>query len=130
MLNARRVLRDLEPERHRMSLNELIRQASKEWHGVKLHLPDWSHNSHSLALTVQIPPEEILMHVIINAYWEPLDFELPLAGKTGPWRRWIDTSLDSPEDIVEWRTSREVPGSNYKAEARSVVVLHADLQGT
>jgi isoamylase len=130
MLNARRVLRDLEPERQRMSLNELIRQASKEWHGVKLHFPDWGYNSHSLALTVQIPPEEILMHVIINAYWEPLDFELPSAGKTGPWRRWIDTSLDSPQDIVEWRTSREVPGFNYKAEARSVVVLLADLQGT
>jgi glycogen operon protein len=70
------------------------------------------------------------MHVIINAYWEPLDFELPLAGHTGPWRRWIDTSLDPPQDIVEWQTSREVPGFNYKAEARSVVVLLADLQGT
>jgi isoamylase len=130
MLNARRVLRDLEPERHRMSLNELIRQASKEWHGVKLHLPDWSYSSHSLAATVQIPPEEILMHLIINAYWEPLDFELPLAGKSGPWRRWIDTSLVSPEDIVEWRTAQEVPGSNYRANDRSVVVLLADLQGT
>ena len=129
MLNARRVLRDLEPERHRMSLNELIRQAHKEWHGVKLQLPDWSYNSHSLALTVEIPREEILMHVIMNAYWEPLDFELPLARGTGPWRRWLDTSLDPPQDIVEWRTSREVPGLNYKAEARSVVVLHTDLQG-
>jgi hypothetical protein len=37
---------------------------------------------------------------------------------------------DSPEDIVEWQTSHEVPGSNYKANDRSVVVLLADLQGT
>jgi glycogen operon protein len=127
MLNARRMLRDLEPERHRMSLNELIRQASKEWHGVKLHLPDWSYYSHSLALSAQIPGEEILMHVIINGYWEPLDFELPLVGKTGPWRRWIDTYLDSPQDIVEWGTLPVVPGFNYKAKDRSVVVLLANL---
>jgi glycogen operon protein len=130
MLNARRVLRDLEPERRRMSLNDLIRQASKEWHGIKLHLPDWGYYSHSLALSVQIPPEEILMHVIINAYWEPLSFELPLAGKAGPWRRWIDTSLDPPQDIVAWGSLPEVPGLKFKAEARSVVVLLADLQGT
>lgn len=127
MLNARRVLRDLEPERCRMSLNELIRQSSKEWHGVKLHRPDWSYNSHSLALTVQLPPEEVLMHFIINAYWEPLDFELPLTGITGPWRRWIDTSLDSSHDIVEWGTLPEIPDSIYTAKDRSVVVLIADL---
>jgi hypothetical protein len=34
---------------------------------------------------------------------------------------------DSPEDIVEWQTSQEVPGY-YKANDRSVVVLLADLQ--
>jgi glycogen operon protein len=132
MLNAHRLrcLRDIDPEHHPMSLNELIRQASKEWHGVNLHLPDWSYHSHSLALSIKIPEVEILMHLIMNAYWDPLDFELPLAGKTGSWRRWIDTSLDPPEDIVEWGALREVPGSRYKAKDRSVVVLLADHSGT
>jgi hypothetical protein len=32
-----------------------------------------------------------------------------------------DLPYDSPEDIVEWQTSQEVPGSNYKANDRSVV---------
>jgi glycogen operon protein len=43
--------------------------------------------------------------VILNAYWQPLKFELPLPGSrgAGPWRRWIDTALDSPHDIVEWK---------------------------
>ena len=42
------------------------------------------------------------LHLIMNAYWEPLDFELPHEADREPWRRWIDTSLDSPDDIVPW----------------------------
>jgi isoamylase len=38
----------------------------------------------------------------MNAYWERLDFELPrLDVDCVPWRRWIDTALESPNDIVE-----------------------------
>ena len=64
-------------------------------------------------------------HVLLNAYWEPLEFELPPAsdGARGPWRRWIDTSLDSPHDIVDWALAPLVPGGTYRAESRSVVVL-------
>ena len=45
------------------------------------------------------------MYLILNAYWEPLEFELPAVGDGGgePWRRWIDTSLESPQDIVPWQ---------------------------
>jgi len=127
LLNARRMLRDMEHERGRLSLNQMIRQANKAWHGVKLNQPDWSSHSHCLAFSVEIAKEKMLIHMILNAYWEPLDFELPPAGgKTGnQWRRWIDTSLDSPNDIVEWQASPAVPGVTYRAEARSAVVLFA-----
>ena len=43
------------------------------------------------------------------------------------WRRWIDTALDAPHDIVPWQTAPVVPGCTYRAEARSVVVLFAGL---
>jgi glycogen operon protein len=36
LLNARRALRDEEHERRRLTLNELVREAQKAWHGVKL----------------------------------------------------------------------------------------------
>src|SRR5262249_31157334 len=48
LLTARRVLRDVEHERQRVSLNALIREASHAWHGVKLHRPDWGDGSHSV----------------------------------------------------------------------------------
>jgi len=44
-----------------------------------------------------------------------------------PWRRWIDTSLDSPDDIGQWQTALPVPGYTYRAEAHSVVVLFANI---
>jgi glycogen operon protein len=123
LLNARRVLRDAEPERQRISLNQLLRGVNLVWHGVKLNQPDWSESSHSIAFTVEVG--ELLFHVILNAYWQPLDFELPRLDSAGenPWHRWIDTALDSPHDIVEWETAESVPGHAYRAESRSVVML-------
>ena len=123
LLNARRVLRDAEPERQRISLNQLLRGVNLVWHGVKLNQPDWSESSHSIAFTVEVG--ELLFHVILNAYWQPLDFELPRLDRAGenPWHRWIDTALDSPHDIVEWETAESVPSHAYRAESRSVVML-------
>ena len=90
-----------------MTLNELLRQASKAWHGVKVGQPDWGEHSHSLAFEAELRREGLRVYLILNAYWEPLDFELPPAGDggAGSWRRWIDTALESPEDIVPWRTA-------------------------
>jgi glycogen operon protein len=130
LLNARRLLRDEEHERRRMSLNQMLRQAKSAWHGVKLNQPDWSPSSRSVAFTAEISKEKLLIHLILNAYWEALDFELPPVGNGGgnPWRRWIDTALESPNDIVEWQSSPTIAGSGYRAEPRSVVVLFAGME--
>jgi isoamylase len=130
LLNARRVLRDVEHERQRVSLNQLLRHAQMTWHGIKLGAPDWGHSSHSLAFTARSTMDRTSYHVVLNAYWEPLEFELPAVADRGPhpWRRWIDTFLDSPHDIVEWERAPLVTGHTYRAEPRSVVVLFASLE--
>jgi glycogen operon protein len=120
LLCARRLTRDVEHER--VSLTNFLQAANKAWHGVRLNQPDWGDHSHSLALGAELRGEGLHFHLILNAYWEPLDFELPKV-ETGAWRRWIDTALDSPEDIVPWSTAPTVPGNSYRAGARSVVVL-------
>jgi glycogen operon protein len=58
----------------------------------------------------------------MNAYWEALDFELPVRGEGSgnPWRRWIDTSLDAPGDVVEWQTAPSISAISYPAGPRSV----------
>jgi glycogen operon protein len=127
LLNAHRVWRDVEHERQRVALNQLIRQADITWHGVKLDEPDWRHSSHSVAFTARVTMDRTPYHIILNAYWEPLEFELPSLSDVGrhPWRRWIDTFLDSPHDIVDWERAPPVPGQTYQVESRSVVVLFA-----
>jgi len=130
LLIARRLLRDVEHEQQGMTLSQLIRQANKAWHGVRLHQPDWRECSHSIAFTAELRKERLLFHLLLNAYWEPLDFELPSVdnGDRNSWRRWVDTSLDSPHDIVPWQTAPSVPGCTYRADARSVAVLYASLR--
>jgi len=110
-------------------LTQLIREGIKGWHGIKLNEPDWSEHSHSIALSAGLPAERLLVHCIFNSYWEPLEFELPSAedGDKRSWRRWIDTSLDPPQDIVEWQAAPVVSGRTYRAGPRSVVVLWAGL---
>jgi len=131
LLIHRRLLRDVEEyEGQPMSLNQLLRQCKWSWHGVKLGQPDWSDSSHSVAVTAEIQKGKTLLHLIMNAYWESLDFELPRAGnsKRNPWRRWLDTALDSPYDIVQWKTAPSIPGFTYHAEPRSVVALYAAVE--
>lgn len=127
LLIERRLLRDTQPERERRSLNQLIQQANKAWHGVKLNQPDWSDHSHSLAICAELRKDKLFFYLILNAYWESLDFELPPGegGSRGSWRRWIDTYLDAPQDIVEWQTASPVSAETYRAGPRSVVVLFA-----
>lgn len=95
------------------------------WHGVKLETPDWGENSHSIAFTLHDFPNDASLHIIVNAYWEPLTFELPPLPENSSWRRAVDTSLDSPADLSEQGNEPPVKGSNYQVSARSVVILVA-----
>jgi isoamylase len=132
LLIERRLLRDLEAELHLQTLHQMLQAAIKAWHGVKLNQPDWGDDSRSFAFSAELPKENLLFHLIGNAYWEPLDFDLPPVNTkcADPWRRWIDTSLDSPEDIVSWQGAPSVPGYTYRVGPRSVVVLHATTDST
>jgi len=79
---------------------------------------------------VEMKQERTVVYLILNAYWRPLNFELPHLYSGGPWRRWIDTGLQSPLDIVPWHTAAPNSGATYRAQARSVVVLLAGLKET
>ena len=117
LLAARRSLRDVEHERQRVSLNTFLREANKAWHGVKLNEPDWGDCSHSIALGAELRREGLLFHLILNAYWEPLEFELPTVGdgavaamdRHGPRlagrHRPLADGTDDPRKLVSSRAS-------------------------
>jgi glycogen operon protein len=125
-LIALRMNRSLPVEHLDMTLTELLHQQPVQWHGVKLNAPDWGHESHTLAATVRLVGYPLLLHVIINAYWEALDFELPVLGESQEsWRRCVDTYLDPPADIYGWADAQVVRSSTCRVQSRSVVVLLA-----
>ncbi len=106
-------------------LLDLLHHAWYDWSGVDVDRPDLSDDSHSIALTVRAEPGAL--HLIFNAYWEPLDFALP-DGEVAAngWWRVMDTSLPSPDDIVaDIRHAAAVDSMTYRAESRSVVLLVA-----
>jgi glycogen operon protein len=130
LLCERRLLRTTQHEQERVTLNELISRAKTAWHGTKLYQADWGDNSHTISFLVEMKHARLLVHVIFNAWVEALDFELLNAGGAAakPWRRWIDTSLNSPDDIVSWQDAAPVHGDTYHVGARSTVVLFKDAE--
>jgi glycogen operon protein len=127
LLCSKRLMLNADLDKPYANLSQLLRMAERTWHGVKLGQPDWSNNSHSLALQAQAHGENLIFYFIMNAYWEPLDFELPPAATGNSWKRWIDTSLESPDDIVEWQKSPEIASPSYRAEPRSMIVLYTNV---
>ena len=120
--------RDLPEEQLGMTLSELVHEQPVEWHGVKLYNPDWGYDSHTVAATVRLRGYNLALHLIVNAYWESLDFELPpVDDAQGSWHRCIDTYLESPDDICELADAPQVEGPAYRAQPRSVVLLLANL---
>jgi glycogen operon protein len=116
--------RDLARGERTSTLNDILRQARIEWHGVKLRCPDWSEDSHSLALTASTLDGRFLIHCMVNAYWETLTFELPPApGVHRGWHRAMDTSLEPPQDICDAPDAPSIPDETYRVESRSIVLL-------
>ena len=90
--------------------------ADVTWHGLKLNQPGWDDpNARVLAFTLPGQNAEPALHVMINMYWERLDFELPADRK---WFKAIDTF--TPADAEP-----PVNGPTCPVEGRSIVVLVA-----
>jgi glycogen operon protein len=111
---------------HGMTLNQIIRESYIEWHGIRLNQPDWSPDSHSIAITAWSLSKRIVFYMMMNAYWEPLEFELPpvSGSRARGWRRWIDTYRESPDDICDFAGAPLVKGAAYHVHPHSIVVLH------
>ena len=128
-LIAGRQQRDVSLKDPGLTLNQLLRQAKIAWHGVKLNQPDWGADSHAIALTLRSLRGRFMIHIMANAHWEGLAFEVPpLTEFSGhDWMRWIDTARESPDDICTWDEAVPVLEPMYLVQPRSLVVLVAWL---
>ncbi len=83
-------------------------------------------NRTHLAATSGCSDIPLLLHIIVNAYWEALDFELPVLDEAqGSWRHCIDTFRDPPHDICGWTDGEGLQTSACRVQPRSIVLLLA-----
>jgi glycogen operon protein len=66
--------------------------------------------------------------VILNAYWEPLTFDLPLASTGCTWRRLVDTALPAGQDFCDPPSALPDDPAQYACQARSSVILVEGLR--
>jgi glycogen operon protein len=108
-------------------LLDLLRRVRFAIHGVDGGPADLGHTSHALAMSRTSVDGTARLYLMVNAYWEVLTFTMPPVetAEGAGWRRWIDTTLPSPEDIGHWTDAPAVPGLTYTVGPRSVVALVA-----
>ena len=104
-------------------LNRVLARNSIEWHGVKLHHPDWSASSHSLAVYIHNKINNKLIYVAFNSYWKPLKFELPPVDPAAPWKMVMNTAETSPADITPYPDALEITEPEFTVQSRSVITL-------
>jgi isoamylase len=93
------------------------------WHGTILNSPGFTDPmARALACTIGGIRESGDLHVMMNMYWEPLDFEVPAYAT---WRVAIDTFADAPGDIADPGSERPFTGRRCTVQPRSVIVLRA-----
>ncbi|WP_035663487.1 glycogen-debranching protein [Bradyrhizobium sp. Ec3.3] len=94
--------------------------ADCSWHGTDGN-PELGGGSRSLALHLSgASTGGADIFAMFNAYWEALSFELPTSSI---WKRVVDTSLESPNDIVEEAVAQPYISNAYSVGPRSVAVL-------
>ncbi|MGF1639094.1 MAG: glycogen debranching protein GlgX [Cyclobacteriaceae bacterium] len=106
-----------------LATNMELNQPHISWHGVRPNQPDWSENSHSLAFTIVHPGANEYIHVMLNAFWEPLKFELPKLPEKRRYRQIVNTSLPAPADYSDIESAMYINGQHIVVPDRSVIVL-------
>ena len=95
------------------------------WHGTLLNAPGFDDpNARALAFTIAGFGGEPDLHVMMNMYWEPLDFQVP-GDPERAWRLALDTLQPSPNDIFEPGQRPDFPHQTCTVQPHSIVMLAA-----
>ena len=109
-------------KRHRSLGRSRFWRDDIHWYGVGPEV-DLSYDSHTLSFCLHgASQQDIDIYVMINAYWQALEFTIQEA-QAQDWRRIVDTSLPSPADFVEPGQELVLQDLNYSVKTRSVVIL-------
>ncbi|MGR9012683.1 MAG: glycogen debranching protein GlgX [Gammaproteobacteria bacterium] len=98
--------------------------AEIQWHGTELNKPLWDdREARFLAFTLAgVESNEADLHVVLNMSDQQIGIELPgIANRA--WCLALDTSLQSPQDIVGLQDQKPIRQDCYTVSSRAVVVF-------
>ncbi len=100
------------------------------WHGVELNKPQWDDPSACvLACTLsRVVVEEEDLHMVFNMSDEELTMELPLL-EDQAWYVAVDTSCNTPLDIVEPEQQIPISGSTIQVSPNTIIVCESRVTG-
>ncbi|GGK99665.1 glycogen debranching protein GlgX [Mangrovihabitans endophyticus] len=109
--------------RHRaLRAPEFLTAAEVSWHGTRLGAPDWDDpQARALAYTLSGRDGDPDLHVMLNMFWEPLEFQIP----AGRWAQALDTALSPGADLPDAGTEPAVTAPTYTVAPRGIAVLVA-----
>ena len=90
-------------------------------HGTKLHSPDFSYHSLSIAFELKDINSDTKFYVALNSYYGDLQFELPPLEKGKKWYALVDTSKEDKYNFSNTPTS--VDKKSYLVKSRSSIIL-------
>lgn len=102
--------------------------AEIQWHGTELNNALWNdREAKILAFTLAgTDVNEADLHVVINMADQSATIELP-AISDHPWCLALDSSLESPQDIVSLQEQKPVRENTYLVNTRTVVIFENGL---
>ena len=93
------------------------------WHGTRLGSPGFDNpHGRALACTIAGFGGDRDLHVMMNMFSEPLDFEVP-EDRQRTWHIAVDTFAPSPHDIADQRQHAPWRRSTCTVQGRSIVIL-------
>ncbi len=91
-------------------------------HGTKLNHINWSKHSHAFAFTLFNAEYGKAIHIMINEYWEDLEFEVPELLEGG-WRLLLNTANKAPNDFYSIKNDLIIESNTMNVAARSIIGL-------
>ena len=107
-------------------------QPDISWHGEEPFKPDWSVDSHSIAMLINgnytlnndgSPDNDIF--IIFNASLVSSYYKIPEAPSGRKWKLAVDTFIESPDDVYEINDNAGLEDNKYFVNKNSLIVLIA-----
>lgn len=104
---------------------KFLSDADITWHGTTPLKPDWDHNNHFIAFTLNDEKKSPVLYAAFNASHQPQSVTIPPAGKGKRWFWVVNTHNPPPNDYYEETEMPRLDIHLYRIHSNSAILLEA-----